>query len=83
MNNEEYISIMDIKPEAVNNTEGNCICDKCNNTFPPKETLMTKCDNISFQGLCGIKGITKGKSTFYMVSPCCKETHLFGFDIKS
>ena len=79
----KYITIMDISPAQVHNTKGLCICDKCKNTFKPEDTLMEECNNISFQGLVGIKGITKGKKTWYLVSPCCKETHLFGFDIKT
>jgi len=77
-----YVSILDISPKQVENTKGLLICDKCNKTFSPKNILMEKSKNISFQGLNDIKGITKGKNTYYMVSPCCKETHLFGFDIK-
>lgn len=79
---KKYKSIVNIKPEAVKNTNGLCICDKCKNIFKPEETLMERCNNIQFQGLMGIKGITKGKNTWYMVSPCCKEVHLFGFDTK-
>lgn len=77
-----YTSILEIAPKQVENAKGLCICDKCKNTFKPEETLMEKCNNISFQGVMSIKGITKGKNTWYLVSPCCKETHLFGFDIK-
>ena len=91
----KYKNIMEIHPKSVENAKGFCICDKCKNTFEPKDTLVEMCNNIEFQslmgikgniefqGLMGIKGITKGKNTWYLVSPCCKETHLFGFDVKN
>jgi hypothetical protein len=78
----KYSSIMDIAPEQANNTKGLCICDKCKKTFEANEILMESVNNIQFQGLLSVKGITKGKNTWYLVSPCCKETHLFGFDLK-
>lgn len=77
-----YKSILEIAPKQAENTQGLCLCDECSKPFEPKNTLIEKCNNISFQGLSGIKGITKGKDTWYLVSPCCKKTHLFGFDIK-
>ena len=77
----QYKSIMDIAPDQAKNTKDSCVCDNCGTTFKPKETLMEKCNNILFQGMLGIKGITKGKNTWYLVSPCCKTTHLFGFNI--
>ncbi len=78
----KYVSVMEIAPKQVENTQGKCICEDCKNTFDPKDTLMEKCNNLSFMGLLGIKGITKGKNTWYLVSPCCKTTHLYGFDVK-
>ena len=53
--NKKYVSIMDIVPKQVKNTIGSCICDKCKNTFKPKETLMESVNNIQFQGLLGVK----------------------------
>jgi hypothetical protein len=78
-----YQSILKIAPKQAKNTKGLCICDKCNNTFKPEEALTEKCNNVQFQGLFGIKYFTKGKNKWYLVSPCCKEIHLFGFEIKS
>jgi hypothetical protein len=77
-----YVNIMEVAPKQVKNPEGLCVCDKCTNTFEAKNALMEATNNIEFQGILGIKGVTKGKKTYYLVSPCCKEVHLFGFDIK-
>jgi hypothetical protein len=76
-----YVPITEINPIAVAQTEGKCVCDECKSTFEPKDTLTQKANNISFQGLLGIKGFTKGKDTYYLFSPCCKHLHLFGFDM--
>lgn len=77
----KYYKAVDIVSEKILATmTGHFICDTCKNSFNAKETLMEKSNNIEFQGILGIKGITKGKNTYYLVSPCCKETHLYGFD---
>lgn len=78
----KYESILNIAPEKAQSTYGKCICDNCGAEFDPDEVLMENCDNLDFQGILRVKGITKDKKTWYMVSPCCKTTHLYGFDIK-
>ena len=60
-------------------------CEKCKKYFKVNTLLMEINNSISFSpnpfGI-GIKGIVKGKNTYFMVSPCCKKAHLFGFKLK-
>lgn len=76
-------SIMEIAPKQVEGVTEFCICNKCKKTFKAEKTLMKRCDNISFQGILNVKGITKGRHTWYLMSPCCKQVHLFSFDFST
>lgn len=63
--------------------KGVFICDNCKKEFNGSDILLEICNNIQFSSLISNPiSIKKNNNTYYLVSPCCKETHLFGFDVK-
>ena len=56
------------------------ICDNCKKSFKGIKALMEENNNISFGGINMVKSLRIKNKIYYLVSPCCKITHLFGFD---
>ena len=59
------------------------VCDECKKDFKPTEVIVAAAENTQFSGLLNIKCFKHENKTYYMHCPHCKQSHLFGFDLKS
>jgi len=80
MSEKQYYKLTDISPNDAKNPELEYVCDYCKKSFKQKDVLLEIANNVMF-GNVFVKQIRKDDNIYYLVSPCCKSTHLFGFDL--
>lgn len=82
MEENKLFKLSNIAPEKLEGVHGMAVCDGCKKRFFPKKTLLEKTDAGQFHGLRHHVTLKKDNVTYYMVSPCCKKRHPYGFEMQ-